>query len=240
MADFSSRLWSKIHEFVMEMGSQPDREALSRMILARINDLIPWDNSVDLFSEPRHCVEVCGASEKIVYLYNSFYAPLNPVISEKLASETWVDWRKFGATQFCADFIQPLGIGYTLSCFISFERPWAIAIQRSSKEPVFKERDYRILKVITPHLNNIYSYLTTISRLEAKHFQAAEAAKDCRLLSRRETEVTALLCQRLTVPEIATKLLISPNTVQRHIVNIYGKLKVRTRRELLLKVMKSQ
>jgi predicted ATPase/DNA-binding CsgD family transcriptional regulator len=50
-------------------------------------------------------------------------------------------------------------------------------------------------------------------------------------LSVREREVLTLLCQRLTDPEIAKQLFISPRTVNRHVANILAKLDAANRRE---------
>jgi LuxR family maltose regulon positive regulatory protein len=52
-------------------------------------------------------------------------------------------------------------------------------------------------------------------------------------LTRREMEVLGLLAQRLTAQEIAQKLILSEQTVNRHRVNIYQKLGVHSRREAL-------
>jgi DNA-binding NarL/FixJ family response regulator len=56
-------------------------------------------------------------------------------------------------------------------------------------------------------------------------------APDEPALTRREREVLTLLCQRLTDPEIAERLFISPKTAGHHVSNILGKLGAANRRE---------
>ena len=50
-------------------------------------------------------------------------------------------------------------------------------------------------------------------------------------LTKREFKILSLLEQRLRNKEIADKLFISPETVKRHNINIYGKLNVNSRLE---------
>jgi DNA-binding CsgD family transcriptional regulator len=50
-------------------------------------------------------------------------------------------------------------------------------------------------------------------------------------LTRREREILALLCQRLTNSEIAEALFVSPRTVGTHVANLLAKLGAANRRE---------
>lgn len=54
------------------------------------------------------------------------------------------------------------------------------------------------------------------------------------LLTRRESEILALLARRWSDKEIATNLVIAPNTVRKHTSTIYQKLGVSSRREAVI------
>jgi DNA-binding CsgD family transcriptional regulator len=58
-------------------------------------------------------------------------------------------------------------------------------------------------------------------------------------LTRREREILSLLCQRLTDPEIAERLFLSPRTVEKHVGKIFAKLGVASRREAAAFAMRS-
>jgi ATP/maltotriose-dependent transcriptional regulator MalT len=57
------------------------------------------------------------------------------------------------------------------------------------------------------------------------------ARRDLSSLTRRERQVLALLCERLTDAEIAERLFLSVRTVETHVANLLGKLAVSNRRE---------
>ena len=50
-------------------------------------------------------------------------------------------------------------------------------------------------------------------------------------LSPREQDVLTLLCQRLTDPQIAEHLFLSPRTVESHVASLLRKLEVANRRD---------
>lgn len=59
-------------------------------------------------------------------------------------------------------------------------------------------------------------------------------------LTVREREVLVLAAEGLSEPRIAEKLFLSPHTVRSHMVNLYGKLQVRTRAEAVRKAVEGR
>jgi DNA-binding NarL/FixJ family response regulator len=51
-------------------------------------------------------------------------------------------------------------------------------------------------------------------------------------LTPQEVQVCLALAQGQTIREAATKLFLSPRTVEYHLRNVYGKLEIRSREEL--------
>lgn len=58
---------------------------------------------------------------------------------------------------------------------------------------------------------------------------------NCKLygLTSKEVEIVQLICQRLKYREIADQLFISPRTVDKHAENIFNKLSIKTRADLI-------
>ena len=54
-------------------------------------------------------------------------------------------------------------------------------------------------------------------------------------LTSREREILDLIAQGLTNPEIATRLVLSPNTVRNYVSNIFGKLQVVDRAQAIIR-----
>jgi DNA-binding CsgD family transcriptional regulator len=81
------------------------------------------------------------------------------------------------------------------------------------------ERDVRILELLTPHLVQLY-------RRAARRRTVPESTDG---LTAREYEVMALAREGKSNKEIAATLWVSPNTVRKHLENVYEKLGVSNR-----------
>jgi DNA-binding NarL/FixJ family response regulator len=63
-----------------------------------------------------------------------------------------------------------------------------------------------------------------------------QSPKASNMLSSREKEVIALLAKGLSYQNIATELLISHETVKKHVNQIYRKLHVKSKVQALIKI----
>lgn len=58
-------------------------------------------------------------------------------------------------------------------------------------------------------------------------------------LTARETEILALLVEGLTNKEIALRLVLSPRTIETHVVRVLGKLGVGSRSRAIAKAVRT-
>jgi DNA-binding NarL/FixJ family response regulator len=77
----------------------------------------------------------------------------------------------------------------------------------------------------------------SMTRKLFEHFSAPDQMKKLGQynLTRRETEITGLLMEGLSYKEIASRLFISVDTLNSHVRNIYSKLDVHSKSELIAK-----
>ncbi len=109
---------------------------------------------------------------------------------------TNLPWLKEGGEGFCFGFFREAG-------------------------PGFSTAELAVLRTLYPHLRNLFSLLGAPA---AAWKERALSYASRSGLTRRELEVTDLLCQRLSVAEIAERLFISRHTVEKHLEHVYAKL----------------
>lgn len=101
-----------------------------------------------------------------------------------------------------------------------------------------------ILPVLHKHLSVLlkdHDYLTVLSEMSTEEQnRVADSFSGLKQLTEREREITALLLKGKTYRMIAGELHLSENTVKTHIKNIYAKLEIQSRAELISLLMESR
>jgi DNA-binding CsgD family transcriptional regulator len=83
-------------------------------------------------------------------------------------------------------------------------------------------------------------FLTQLSELSAtEHTQIMEKVTQIKNLTGRESEIAILLMRGRTYKMIAAELYLSENTIKTHIKNIYSKLQVQSKAELIKMLLES-
>jgi DNA-binding CsgD family transcriptional regulator len=224
--------WARINGFLLDVGKAMDAVDFHHRVLGGMQDLIPFDC-------PGMCLRHCGRGHEVtalagdparVRVFNDRYRFLIP-FDRNFTLQSWVtDFRCYESSEFVADWIRPAGIRQAL---LNKTPGYVVCLARSRTGPVFTEREVAIHRVVTAHLNNLFAVYDRMAARGRPAITVAELAPECSLLSRRESEVVALMVQRLSAREIGARLLISPRTVERHVATVYNKLNVNGRRELL-------
>jgi len=100
-------------------------------------------------------------------------------------------------------------------------------------QPRFRASEREILNLVHPHLENYLRAGLRCELCEALQERNSAAAAAVSSLTARERQVVGLIRDGVHTKEIASYLAICPSTVYRHVSNIFRKLDVRSRGELV-------
>jgi DNA-binding CsgD family transcriptional regulator len=240
-------------DFVSACGQEGDLHGLLSCAVHEIPALIPCEQAVacivDVIS-PQGGITVSlennGVPEEALRAYRDryFYEDIARLRLDPAVTYFEFDWRdrELAESEFACEFIQKL-MKIDMSAGIPIYDPggrggMSLIVTRTGAKRLSATEE-SILLALRSHLVNFFNLFRRLETLSADHFFAAELARECELLSKREAEVASLLCRRIRAEEIATMLLISRRTAETHIEHIYTKLNVRNRRELLEKLLGS-
>jgi DNA-binding CsgD family transcriptional regulator len=108
----------------------------------------------------------------------------------------------------------------------------AAALMRTAAEPEFDEREVTVLHRAQPLASVAYA-AAGAPRLAFERAHLLEAAG----LRPRQMEVARMAAGGSSNAEIAQALMISPETVKRHLSTVYAKMDIRSRTELALRLV---
>ncbi|HEY9594496.1 MAG TPA: LuxR C-terminal-related transcriptional regulator [Spirochaetia bacterium] len=230
--------WTKINDFLLEIGSARTRQDLLRRAVEGIGRLIPYDSSAGIFTPDRELLYGDALSEPVLSAYNSHYRHIQepfcltcgPAFPDpRFFSLRMFEYGEYHNSEFYTDFAHPNGLEHAITAPAPNQKV-IVSPNRSRRGPRFSDGDVTILELITAHLNNFYSILCKLDDCAATFPTREELVERFPKLSPREAEISYLLCRRLTAPEIASRLLLSVRTVEAHLAHLYAKLNVRSRR----------
>ncbi|NLK24249.1 MAG: LuxR family transcriptional regulator [Clostridiales bacterium] len=240
--------WITINRVLLEIYEIKNVNELAERLLKMIRMLIPYSNGYFLVFDKdeeinRKESSFIGIKESIQekylsYFYNVDY--LKYIYEFTKETETYRDTdilddsiRK--KTEFYTDFLRPNNIPFGAGILLMKDEKMLgiINLFRSSELGDFSDKDMYILDALKFHLANILYDIISKKEEKTEVNKVVQVMALNNDLSEREVEVIKLINEGKTNAQIAEILLISLSTVKKHVYNIYSKIGVKSRMQLV-------
>ena len=237
-------------DFILKCGKIHEPFSFCRAFLEGVDDIIPYDQSLFIMLDGNRKIArkyFQGFSDKMTKRYLEYYARSAPV-EFSLDNDGYemqgggfvsvIDWHAHynRRDDFIVNYIKPLRLSQTLTMTV-FDLNGAPAttfcLDRLVDE-TFTDAEVEIAELLCAHISNLYKNMYV---RPANQIRFWDDVPNTNLLTAREREVVDLLCQGYKPAYIARELNVSVNTANKHIANIYKKLGVNSKQELLVKLL---
>lgn len=252
MAKLLDYEWKFLLQLVSRIDAAEGYEETCRVLMEHLQTVLPFDRAFCLrigreegrvsISEP---VNYRLSDDYSVFLNGSYprwsefiMSPSSMVFSQSELVEDGEHWER---SRVYREIWQPRDIYWGLFSSVIYQDQPLILLglfrQRGKKD--FSERDRFILLALQDALEQRFSRLLMnekpSSNLGLKKVMLPKAASLG--LTKRETEITDLICQGYSSEQICGQLYISPATLNKHLSNIYCKTGVKNRIRLISLMM---
>lgn len=248
MAVLSSSQWEKINEIVLYINSERDIYKLRINFLEHLQELIPHDKSFfDLgtikgtkvvFFDP----VTKNIESDFMVSYFKEYESIDTMFwffsqeQEEIYRESnYITPAMLETSMFYTGWMLPQNIRFGMGARVAKGSVLygSINIWRSRDKGDFTDEELEILRVLNNHLSLYFynKYPNGIKRNNENDY--SETLIHLYNLTDREADVIELVYQGKSSREIAASLYISENTVKKHIYNIFKKMKVSSRSQMI-------
>jgi DNA-binding CsgD family transcriptional regulator len=247
MTSLKENEWNQINEILLEVYSMDNEQEIAERFLKMSRILIPYtqaffimcDEDNQIISENCCFINISEQRKKsyIEHFYKLDY--INYIIGDVrtiVFKDTDIlenDLRE--KTEFYQEFLKPQNMQYGAGIvFIKEEKLLGIVnLFRAEELGDFTEKDLKILHLVKDHLANIIHSLRKNSKsLDGRVSINSEDISRYNL-SKREMEIIQLMIDGKSNQDIGDALVISLSTVKKHVYNIFTKLGINSRMQML-------
>ncbi len=246
--------WNFVHEITLKVHTHDDVDQMRKEFLTLLQTLIRFDYASFYLEEegkPARPVGV-GLSREELEFYIRELEPIDPfrplwsLLSDPKHSairvSDYVLNREIEETEYYQRTWKPKNIQYSLFAGLGYEgRPLgSLSLYRTGQGEEFSDKEILILNLLKSHLNLWLWKQRKPQILNQEFSPSLYALKKAYAVTDRELEVIDLWSKGLTDSEICQEISISKNTLKKHISNIFSKLSINNRVELLKRLKKPQ
>lgn len=244
--------WEKLNELVITINNIQDSAAMRTAFLQKLMKMIDFDFSefdigVVRNSAAPQLVDPVMVSkfsksfeEEFIYQYENVFAPLDYVNWVFMSRESLV-YRESDLlnrearmqSPFYTNYLKVFDLVYIAGMVLVGGGRFhgAITLYKSEKHGDFSNRDIYILKQLMPHLHARFE--ADAGKIRKNEKSLSYMLKNQYCLTNREIEIMGYVYLGCTNAQIAAKAGIATNTVKKHIYNIYEKLELKNRTQLV-------
>lgn len=251
--------WEKVNEIIASIHSTRNANVMRTVFLKKLMGIINFDFSDFNIGMMRntaspYLVDPIVVSkfdrkfeEEFICQYESIYAPMDYVNWLFLSSESLVyresdlvneEVRK--KSPFYLQYLKVFDLVNIAGMVIASGGQFvgAVTLYRCEKNGDFTDADIYVLKQLLPHLQNIFDTQEEVLKKNAKSL--SYLLKNQYQITNREIEIIGYILSGHRNVDIAKCLSISPNTVKKHIYNLFYKLDVKSRVQLVNFIYENQ
>ncbi|WP_193708292.1 response regulator transcription factor [Alkalibaculum sporogenes] len=240
--------WKKIYDFTLSCGNVHELKAFSVKILSGLESLCEFDQSLVYFFDGNGKVcnqYLANIDKQWSTLYLEYYSKTENGrygLIKKMSEDPSVptisvrSWNEEPTTEFVSNYIRSRGLKYSLG-FVLYDidgKPRTLFALDKTRDQKFRDNELTMIRLAVPQLNNLHKKFfcqqTSRQNMDKISWETTN-------LTPRETEIANLLCQGVSPAIISKSLFISQSTTYKHIANIYDKMHVSTRQELLVRLL---
>ncbi len=244
--------WEKLNELVVTINNIRDSSAMRTAFLQKLMTLIDFDFSefdigINKNASMPQLVDPVMVSkfskkfeEEFIYQYENVYAPLDYVNWVFMSRESLV-YRESDLlnrearmqSPFYINYLKVFDLVYIAGIVLVGSGLFhgAITLYKSEKHGDFTDRDIYILKQLLPHLHARFE--ADAARIRKNEKSLSYMLKNQFNLTNREIEIMGYIYLGCTNAQIGEKAGITENTVKKHVYNIYEKLDLENRTQLV-------
>lgn len=247
MKNLNDSEWILINEIIYKINTINSISHVQKTFLDLIKHLIPYDSALFYLKDPAGkdffinpvCVNYDSeTADRYIQIGSDKDYTLGIMQCSKcmVCKETDLlsDGEREG-TEYYKLFLEPQGLHYGIQVTFVYDNALLgiVSLLRKRDKPDFYEKDVFVLDMLKDHLAyRLHNELPKIAAVTHKNDIDLKLFEEKYDLTKRELDVLKLIIKDYSNDEIGAILVLSRNTVKKHILNIYKKFNVNSRLQL--------
>lgn len=248
MITLSHTQWDKINSMALAIHEEQDICKLRTDFLTAIDELIPHDKSFFDLGHKRHTKVVffdpvsANIDDEYLASYFQEYEPVDTMFwffsqtdADIYRESDYITKAMHNASIYHKEWLSPQGIRYSMGSRVSYGDILygSVNLWRSPDHGDFSDEELHILRILNQHLSlHLHSLFPNGIRRGSEN-EYTDTVTHLYNLTKRESEIVSCIYQGLSNRDISEKMFISENTVKKHSHNIFRKMNVSNRSQLI-------